>query len=460
MSRLNRRSFLAASAAFVAAPAIAAPAGADMDVVIIGAGAAGIAAAKRVLAAKKSCAVFEASPRIGGRCTTDTKMFGVPFDLGAHWIHWPDTNPLLAAAPKSGIDIYAAARAQTVRVGPRPARDSEMETFLAAQVRARRAIADAVRGKADIPASRALPKDLGDWQSAIEFMFGPYALSKDLANVSALDLARAAERDSDSFCRQGYGALLAKLAADLPVRLSAPVSSVAWGGGLVVETPRGQVRARAVIVTVSTDMLTSDKIEFKPPLPKRHLDAAAKLSLGSLDHIALEIPGNPMFLQQDDLVFEQSNGVRTAALLANIGGTSLHVVEVGGEFGRALSAKGEAAMADFAGEWLASLFGSSVRSKIKRTHATRWSQEPYVLGAMSVAGPGNSDARKVLQEPLGGRVYFAGEALHDTQWGTVNGAWESGTRAAEGALRWIGAIKIERQEKPSQRSRKRRRGGE
>lgn len=460
MSRLNRRSFLAASAAFVAAPAIAAPAAAEVDVVIVGAGAAGIAAARRVLAAKKTCAVFEASPRIGGRCVTDTKMFGVPFDLGAHWIHAPDTNPLVAAAPKSGIDIYAASRAQTVRVGPRPARDSEMESFLAAQVRARRAIADAVRGKADIPASRALPKDLGDWQSAIEFMFGPYALSKDLANVSAMDLARAAERDSDSFCRQGYGALLARLAADLPVRLSMPVSKVAWGGGLVVATPRGDVRARAAIVTVSTDMLTSDKIEFNPPLPKRQLDAAAKLSLGSLDHIALEIPGNPLLLQQDDLVFEQSNGVRTAALLANVSGTSLHVVEVGGEFGRALSAKGEAAMVDFAGEWLASLFGSSVRSRIKRTHATRWTQEPYVLGAMSAAGPANAEARKALQEPVAGRVWFAGEALHDTQWGTVNGAWESGTRSAEAVLRWIGAIKPERQEKPASGKRKRRRGGE
>jgi monoamine oxidase len=461
MSRISRRSFLAASAAFVAAPAIAAPAGADVDVVIIGAGAAGIAAARRIVAARRTCALFEASPRIGGRCATDTKIFGVPFDLGAHWIHSPDTNPLVAAAPKTGIDIYAAPRAQTARVGPRPARDSEMENFLAAQVRARRAIADALRGKADTSASRALPKDLGDWQSAIEFMFGPYALSKDLANVSAMDLARAAERDSASFCRQGYGGLLAKLATDLPVRLSAPVSKVTWGGGLVVATPRGDVRARAAIVTVSTDMLTSDKIEFVPPLPKRQLDAAAKLSLGSLDHIALEIPGNPLLLQQDDLVFEQSNGARTAALLANVSGTSLHVVEVGGEFGRALSGKGEAAMVDFAGEWLASLFGSSVRSKIKRSHATRWSHEPYVLGAMSAAGPGNAEARKVLQEPVAGRVWFAGEALHDTQWGTVNGAWESGTRAADGVLRWIGAIKPERQEKqakPAQR--KRKRGGE
>src|ERR1700742_3368173 len=150
MSRLSRRSFLAASAAFAAAPAIAAPAGPEVDVVIVGAGAAGIAAARRVLAAKKSCVVFEASPRIGGRCATDTKIFGVPFDLGAHWIHAPDTSPLVAETPKSGLDISAASRAQTVRVGPGPPRDSAMEIFLAAQVRARRAIAQAARGKADL----------------------------------------------------------------------------------------------------------------------------------------------------------------------------------------------------------------------------------------------------------------------------------------------------------------------
>jgi hypothetical protein len=79
---------------------------------------------------------------------------------------------------------------------------------------------------------------------------------------------------------------------------------------------------------------------------------------------------------------------------------------------------------------------------------------------MSAAGPANAEARKALQEPVAGRVWFAGEALHDTQWGTVNGAWESGTRSAEAVLRWIGAIKPERQEKPASGKRKRRRGGE
>ena len=108
------------------------------------------------------------------------------------------------------------------------------------------------------------------------------------------------------------------------------------------------------------------------------------------------MPGNPLGLQRDDLVFEQGADPRTAALLANVSGTDLHLVEVAGDFGRELSAQGEAAMIDFAREWLASLFGSDVKSAIKRSHATRWNHEPWVLGAMSAATPGDADARRVL----------------------------------------------------------------
>lgn len=409
--------------------------------------------------------MIEASPRIGGRCATDTKTFGVPFDLGAHWIYNPDSNPLIATAPKDGLDITAASRAQGLRVGPRPARDSELESFLAAQVRAQRALIDAGKAKADVPAQRALPKDLGVWHPTIEFMFGPYALGKELGSVSAFDVARVAERENAAFCRQGYGAVLARLAADLQVQLSNPVSMISWvyGQGVTVETPRGDLYARTVILTVSTNVLASDKIEFIPPLPKRQLDAAGKLALGSLNHIALDMPGNPLGLQRDDVVFEQAKGPRTAALLANIGGAGLHVVEVGGAFGRELAAKGEAAMIDFATEWVSGTFGTNAKRAIKRSMATRWDADPFALGAISVAAPGATDARKTLAaEPLGGRVWFAGEALHETQWGTVNGAWESGNRAAEAVLRKLGGAKDDTEDKPARRKQKssRRRRGE
>ena len=90
------------------------------------------------------------------------------------------------------------------------------------------------------------------------------------------------------------------------------------------------------------------------------LDAAAKLSLGSYDHIALQLPGNPLGLARDDVLIEQSNSTRTALLYANIGGSSLCTIDVAGSFGRDLSAQGEAAMVAFAREWLTKLFGSDV----------------------------------------------------------------------------------------------------
>ena len=451
MSRLSRRSFLAASAALIASPAIAANDTAEVDVVIVGAGAAGIAAARRIAAANRSFRLYEAAPHIGGRCVTDTRTFGVPFDRGAHWMHHPDDNPLAKLAAPTKLDVYPAPRGETLRVGPRPARDAELENFLSSLVRSRRAVTDAARAKSDMAASRALPADLGDWRASVEFVLGPYSSGKDLSQLSTVDFARQVERYSDAFCRQGYGALLARLAAGLPAQLSTPVDAVYWGHNLAVDTPKGNILARAVIITVSTNVLVSENIEFIPPLPKRTHDAAAKLALGSYDHIALEMPGNPLGLQHDDLVFEQATNARTAALIANVSGTNLHVLTVGGNFGRELAAQGEPAMIDFARQWLGSLFGDSVKSAIKRSAATRWGANPLILGGFSAAPPGEADARRILMEPIGGRIWYAGEAAHETLWGTVDGAWESGTRAAEAALRHIGGLKDEGEEKPARR---------
>ncbi len=458
MSKLSRRSFLAGSAALIAAPAVRAGAEeADVDLVVVGAGAAGVAAARRARAAKARVALLEASGRIGGRCITDTSLFGLPFDLGAHWLHYPNSNPLAAAAPAAGLEVYPAPRGQSVRVGPRNARDSELENFLAALVRAHRAIDEAGR-KSDVAALRALPGDLGAWRSTVEFVLGPYTCGRALGDVSAADLANAGERNLAAFCRQGYGALLAKLAAGMSPRLNTPVTLIDWDHrGVDIHTGKGRLRTRTVIVTVSTNALAAGKLEFKPGLSRRVLSAAHELALGSYDHIALMMPGNPLDLQRDDLVFEQSANEQTAALLGRVSGTDLHLVEVAGSFGSSLAREGEAAMLDFARGWLAKLFGSNVKNAITRSHVTRWNDEPFVLGAMSVATPGHADARRALLEPIGGRVWFAGEAVHGTKWGTVDGAWESGERAAHAALDQMGMLKKPKPER-SHRERERERG--
>jgi monoamine oxidase len=252
---------------------------------------------------------------------------------------------------------------------------------------------------------------------------------------------------------------MAKLGEQLPVSLSTPVTRISWSNRDVgVEMGSGKLVARAAILTVSSDVLASGAIRFVPDLPKRHLDAAAKLSLGSYDRIALQIAGNPLSLSRDEMVIEQSNSTRTASLLANIGGSSLCVVDVGGSFGRDLSGQGEEAMTAFAVEWLSKMFGSDVAAAIKKTSATRWNAAPYVRGAMSAAEPGGQPSRKVLTEPIGS-LFLAGEATHETLWGTVDGAWESGERAANAALYRIGALEEpEPTEAPARTSRAYRRG--
>jgi monoamine oxidase len=208
----------------------------------------------------------------------------------------------------------------------------------------------------------------------------------------------------------------------------------------MVDTPAGKIAARAAIITVSSNVLAAGNIKFDPDIPKRYLDAAARLSLGSYDRIALELPGNPLGLARDEIIIEQSNSARTALLLANMAGSSLCSIDVAGSFGRDLSALGEPAMVAFAVEWLTKLFGSDAAAAVKKSSATRWDAAPFALGAMSVAEPGGQPSRRILAEPIG-CMFLAGEATHETLWGTVDGAWESGERAAEAALRRIGALR-------------------
>jgi monoamine oxidase len=178
-------------------------------------------------------------------------------------------------------------------------------------------------------------------------------------------------------------------------------------------------------------------LRFVPDLPQRPREAAARLSLGHLERIAIELPGNPLGLATNDIVIERSTSRQTGLLLANVDGSALCTVDVGGAFARDLSAGGEAAMVAFATDWLAGLFGSGIRDKLGRSTATRWGLDPFIRGALSAAAPGGATARRILAEPLQ-NLFLAGEACHETLGGTVAGAWDSGEQAAAAALKAIG----------------------
>src|ERR1700722_13278341 len=215
-----RRGFLSAASVIAAIPCLgvrarAAPLPREADIVVIGAGAAGIAAARRIQAANRKVIVVEAAAQIGGRCLTDTTTFELPFDRGARWMHNPETNPMLKLARGAGLDLVAAPQGQKIRIGRRNARAGETEDFLAALVRANRAIDDASR-RADVSCASVLPKDLGDWAGTAEFVLGASSTGKDLKDFSVMDKARAQERSAAIGCRQGLGILIAKLGEQVP----------------------------------------------------------------------------------------------------------------------------------------------------------------------------------------------------------------------------------------------------
>lgn len=446
----SRRAFLSGSAAALFAPRAGfAAVPREAEIVVVGAGAAGIAAARRVAAAGRKVIVVEAASRAGGRCVTDNSSFSAPFDRGARWIYQPDINPLMKLARPAGIDVFPAAQAQKIRIGRRHARASEIEEFLTTTVKVARSVADAARGRNDVSVAEALRNAQGDWTATAAFNAYVQGFGKELSEISAFEAMRAVPRDGGALARQGLGALVARLAEGLPLSLSTPVTAINYASGrrdIEVETPAGRISARAVIVTVSTNVLRSGRIKFTPDLPKRQLDAAAGLSLGSLDRIALELQGNPLGLSRDDMVIEKFETSRTGTLIANLGGSSLCMIEVAGGFGRDLASQGEAAMVAFAIEWLTGMYGADVAASVKRSQATRWNMDPLTGGAFSVASPGNAAARRTLMEPLGG-LFLAGEAAHETLGGTVGGAWESGERAADLALRRIGALRDPEQPK-------------
>ena len=238
---------------------------------MIGAGAAGIAAARRIMAANRKVIVVEAASQIGGRCLTDTATFDVPFDRGARWMHNPDTNPMIKLARAAGLEITTGA------VGPEnphrpPQRARRRNRGIsrgagARQPRHRRGLARRV----DVSCASVLPKDLGDWAGTAEFVLGANFAGKDLKEVSVVDKARAQDRNAAIACRQGLGTLIAKLGEQVPVSLSTPASRIAWSSrDVTVETPAGKIAARAAIVTVSSNVLAAGNIKFAPDIPEAH----------------------------------------------------------------------------------------------------------------------------------------------------------------------------------------------
>ena len=419
----------------------------DVDVVVIGAGLAGLGAATALREAGRSAVVLEASGRIGGRAWTTypAELGGVWFDMGAVWLHSAEINPLVPIARAAGETLLRSdeLRVERTFVGARAATAEELADYAGAWQRFEDRAAELLRVQDDMPlaaVARSMPDD--PWAVTVETWEGPIICVASADEFSARDWLRNVLSGGNLVPQGGIGAFVARrLGAGLDIRLATPATRVAWDGAEVaVETPRGTITARSVIVTVSTGVLASGAIRFDPPLPAETLAAIDALPMGLAMKVALRAAGPdrlglPLHCSVDRQV--QRSGDPTMGFQCWPYKRDYVQGWVGGPVASELARAGNAAAVDFALGQLRSLFGGRVdRLFAGGAHfVTRWDADPWVRGAYSFVRPGDADARSALARPLaGGRLLFAGEACHDGMAGTVAGAWISGQDAARVAL--------------------------
>jgi monoamine oxidase len=401
---------------------------ADVDVVIVGAGAAGLGAAKVCRANGLTFKVLEAMGRIGGRAFTSSEHFGVPFDIGCAWLHGADRNPFFPEAQAAGWTLrYHDMALDQLYFGRRRAEPFELEEMN----RADAALAAALEShnSADDRLSAVIGK--GHGMRAVATYAGPMDFGQDIDEISIADFKRAADLEPNYFTKEGFGALVARFGADVPVDLNIPVRRIRWDGPDVgVETDRGTIRANKVIITVSTGVLAFGNIEFTPELPLRHTESFFDLPMGMLTKIPLEIKGARLGLKPfDDLLIERP-ARHDIYFLAFPFDKDLMVGFIGGDFAWEMSVAGEAAARDFAIDRLAAIFGTDLRKLVGRSMMTNWGAEPTVRGAYAAARPGRAKARDILAEPVAEKLYFAGEALAGPLIQTCGGARLSGEKVA------------------------------
>lgn len=407
----------------------------DVDVIIVGAGVAGLAAAKALRRSGLSVTVLEAMDRIGGRALTTEDDFGVPFDIGCAWLHAADRNPFFPEAQAAGWTLYHHDMAlDHLWFGKRKATAREMEKLKEAEA-ALAACIEAHSGAED--RLSALIHDCHCLRANSTFS-GPMDFGADDDEISIADFRAAADLDPNYFTKEGFGALIHRWGADVPVTTGAMVRRIVWDGpGVTVEGSFGSLRARACIVTVSTGVLQFEDIAFAPDLPPSYQEAIFDLPMGLLTKIPLAVTGTRFGLRAfDDLLIER-HARHDLFFLAFPFDLDLMVGFVGGDFAWEIEAAGTAAAVDFATDRLVDLFGSDARRHVGHGAMTNWGGERHVRGAYASARPGKAGMRKVLMEPLADRIWFAGEALAGALMQTAGGARLSGSAVATDVARTL-----------------------
>jgi len=399
----------------------------EVDVAIIGAGAAGLGAARALEDSGLSVLVLEARDRLGGRGHTIMAAPDVVFDVGCGWLHSADKNSFVKIAQQLNFEVDKSRppwREQGAHIGfPRDQRIEFIAALDAFYDRAERA----AKSGPDMPASAYLEPG-NRWNPMIDAL-STYINGCELDFVSTHDSHAYEDTEINWRVRRGYGALIAAYGALGPVAVNTQVALIDHSGKrLRIETSRGTLSAGQAIVTVPTNLIANEAIRFYPALPAK-VQAAQGLPLGLADKVMLAL--------DDDGTLPKDGNLRGATLRTAMGSFHLRpfgqaAIEgyFGGRFAQELEDAGEGALAAQSIDEIVALLGSDFRRKLKPLAQSRWAHDPFARGSYSHALPGQAGQRAVLAAPVDGRLFFAGEATSPNFFSTAHGARDSGERAA------------------------------
>jgi monoamine oxidase len=415
---------------FAIATGISDMAGGEFEVVIVGGGAAGIAAARRLREAGVEALLIEARSRLGGRAWT-LEAAGFPVDLGCGWLHSAGRNPWTPIAEAQGRAIDKTPppwMRPSAQIGLVPA---DGAAFREAMWGFHAKVDAYPEGEPDRPAA-ALLEPQGPWNNLVNAV-STYYSGAELDFVSLRDLARYDDDGVNWRVVEGFGRVIADHGADLTIALDCAAERIdRRGRRLRVETTQGPIVADAVIVTLPSALIAEREDLFFPALPEK-TRAAAGLPLGLADKLFLSLADAEQF-DGDSRAFGDARRTATAAYQFRPFGRPMVEAYFGGALAAELETGGEAAFFDFAVSELVGLFGAGFARRVAPLQLHRWGSDPFARGSYSYALPGKADCRAALAAPVDGRLFFAGEACSRSDFSTAHGAFLTGVAAADQAI--------------------------
>lgn len=415
-------------------------------VLVVGAGIAGVVAARNLRAQGWTVIVLEARNRIGGRVWTEGSWQDVSLDRGASWINGTIGNPLFRlvqsfdlAAVTTGYHsspVIYTSKGEVVPKAEQAVAQTRFARIMASLGQKRQAL------YRDLPLSQAFDRACSDLsfstsQLHLKHLFHTVIEQEYAADGSDLSLWHWDEvggyRGDDVILPAGLSQLIERLAQGLDIKPSHIVRRVEYNSrGVKIETDKAVFRAAYAIITLPLGVLKNGSVEFSAGLPRRKRASIEKLKMGVLNKIFLRFPRCFWPKHCDWLEYMDEQPVHWAVWFNSFKYTKVPVL-VGFDIGaheRSLEHLSDHEIVSTAMNVLHRIFGSEIPAPIG-WHTTRWASDPFSFGSYSHTPPGASSLDyDMLAQPIGGRLFFAGEATHRSHYGTVHGAFLSGVRAA------------------------------